>query len=64
MPETPEELYARTAGALRMPPVETWDTFPFDGEMHPRALRPPVDAEPTRDGHGGVDCRACAAPDE
>ena len=29
MPETPEQLYARAAGSLRMPPVEEWDTFPF-----------------------------------
>jgi len=42
VPETPEQLHARAAGALRMPPVETWDTFPFDGDMRPRALLPPV----------------------
>src|SRR2546425_568451 len=41
MPETPEQLYARVAGSLRMPPVEEWETFPFDGEMRPRVLRPP-----------------------
>lgn len=45
-----------------MPPVEEWDTFPFDGEMRPRTLRPPED-EPKRHGEGGVDCRRCAAPD-
>jgi hypothetical protein len=64
VPETPEELYARAAEALRMPPVETWETFPFDGDMRPRALRPPVDVEQPRWGHGGVDCRSCAAPDD
>jgi len=42
VPETPEQLHARAAGALRMPPVEAWDTFPFDGDMRPRALLPPV----------------------
>jgi hypothetical protein len=63
MPETPEELYARAAGALRMPPVETWDTFPFDGELTPRALLPPVTAEEPRRGAGGVDCWRCQAPD-
>ena len=63
MPETAEELYARAAGALHMPPVETWDTFPFDGEMHPRVLRPPVDVEEPRLGNGGVGCRSCAAPE-
>ena len=25
-----------------MPPVETWETFPFDGDLRPRALLPPV----------------------
>ena len=63
MPETPEELYARAAGALRMPPVETWDTFPFDGELRPRALLPPVGQEEPRRGAGGVECRRCEAPD-
>jgi diadenosine tetraphosphate (Ap4A) HIT family hydrolase len=64
MPETPEELYSRAADALRMPPVEEWDSFPFDGEMTPRALRPPVEQEPPRFGEGGVDCRRCAASDD
>ncbi|MEP6973437.1 MAG: hypothetical protein ABI869_04745, partial [Actinomycetota bacterium] len=63
MPETPEQLYERAAGALRMPPVEEWDTFPFDGEMRPRALQPPAPAEEPREGEGGVDCRRCAASD-
>ena len=45
MPETPEELYARAAGALRMPAVETWETFPFDGDLRPRMLMPPVSEE-------------------
>ena len=64
MPETPEELYERAAGALRMPPVEEWETFPFDGEMRPRALLPPEERERPRFGEGGVDCRRCAAPDD
>ena len=64
MPETPEVFHARVAGSLRMPPVETWDTFPFDGEMRPRPLRPPVMRERPREGDGGVDCQACAASDE
>ena len=63
MPETPEELYARAAGALRMPPVETWETFPFDGEIRPRTLMPPVSEEEPRRGAGGVDCGRCGAPD-
>jgi diadenosine tetraphosphate (Ap4A) HIT family hydrolase len=64
VPEKPEQLYSRAASALRMPPVEEWDTFPFDGEMRPRPLRPPVEREEPRQGEGGVDCRRCAASDE
>ncbi len=64
MPETPEQLYERAVTDLRMPPIDEWETFPFEGEMRPRALQPPVDSEPARFGSGGVDCRSCAAPDE
>lgn len=63
MPETPEELYARVKDSLRMPPVQDWDTFPFDGEMRPRVLRPPTQEEVPRTGAKGVDCANCAAPD-
>ena len=63
MPETPEEMYARVSGSLRMPPVEEWDTFPFEGEMRPRALRAPTAVEKPRAGAGGIDCASCAAPD-
>ena len=52
MPETPEEFYARTKDALRMPPVEEWETFPFDGELRPRGLRPPAEDEKERHGEG------------
>ena len=64
MPETPEQLYERAVAALRMPPVEEWETFPFDGQMRPRPLQPPAESDPPRFGSGGVDCRSCAAPDE
>jgi diadenosine tetraphosphate (Ap4A) HIT family hydrolase len=64
VPETPEELYERVKDSLRLPPVEDWETFPFDGEMTPRALLPPVEKEKPRFGEGGIDCRRCAAPDE
>lgn len=63
VPETPEQLYERAAGGLRMPPVEEWETFPFDGQMRPRALQPPPPSEPARQGEGGVDCKSCSAPD-
>jgi diadenosine tetraphosphate (Ap4A) HIT family hydrolase len=42
-----------------MPPVETWDTFPFDGTMTPRALLPPVEREEPRHGEHGAGCRRC-----
>src|SRR5215831_2393497 len=64
MPETPEQFYARVAEALRSPPVATWDTWPFEGSVQPRALEPPVDQEKPRHGEGGVDCRRCANPDD
>ena len=64
MPETPEEFYVRAAGALREPPVETWDTWPFEGPVRPRALEPPVEQEKPRFGEGGVDCDRCEAGDE
>jgi len=64
VPETPEELHSRVAGDLRAPPVETWDTWPFEGPVTPRALEPPVKQEKPRQGEGGVDCRRCANADD
>ena len=60
MPESAEEIFGRAAGRLAMPPVEEWDTFPFEGELRVRELRPPLDAEPPRQGEGGAGCRRCA----
>jgi hypothetical protein len=64
MPESPEELYERVKDSLRMPPVEEWDTFPFDGDMRPRTLLPPIERELPRFGEGGADCRRCQATDD
>jgi diadenosine tetraphosphate (Ap4A) HIT family hydrolase len=65
VPETPEQLWERTHDALRMPPVEEWETFPFDGELRPRALQPPVERERPRFGEGGgAACRACTRDDD
>jgi diadenosine tetraphosphate (Ap4A) HIT family hydrolase len=64
VPETAEQLYARAAGALRMPPVEEWETFPFEGEMRPRRLEPPLERERPRFGEGGVDCVRCTRGDD
>jgi hypothetical protein len=59
VPETPEQFWQRTHGALRTPPVEDWETWPFTGAATPRALEPPADGEPARLGAGGVDCWRC-----
>jgi len=64
MPETPEELWERAHGELRTPPVQEWDTWPFEGAPRVRPLERPVEREKPRFGEGGVDCRRCAAPDE
>jgi len=64
LPETPEELYERAKDALRIPPVEEWETWPFEGAVQPRALQPPEAEERPRFGEGGVDCNRCAASDD
>jgi diadenosine tetraphosphate (Ap4A) HIT family hydrolase len=64
MTETPEQLHERVAGELRMPPVETWETIPLDGELRPRELAPPAERDVQRHGEGGVDCSACNAADD
>ena len=64
MPETPQELYERARGALRVPPVEEWESWPFQGQIVPRALEPPVEHEKPRHGEGGVDCGRCSTPDD
>jgi len=64
VPETPEELYERAKGALRMPPLEEWETWPFVGELQPRELLPPLEREKPRQGAGGVDCWRCEADDD
>src|SRR5688500_5426413 len=62
MPETPEQLHTRALGALRTPPVQQWDTWPFEGEVSPKPLAP-LTPEPAIHGQGEVDCRRCAKPD-
>lgn len=64
MPETPEEFWERTKDASRVPPVEEWESWPFDGELRVRELAPPVEAERPRHGVGGADCRRCAHGEE
>jgi hypothetical protein len=57
--ESPEQLYERARGRLRMPPVREWETFPFDGELRPRELLPPEAAERARNGEDEADCWRC-----
>jgi len=61
VPETPEAFWQRTHDALRAPPVEEWETWPFTGPVEPRELAPPEDVERARAGAGGKDCRRCTA---
>ena len=63
MAQTPEEMHARCAGALRVPAVQDWDTWPFEGEVVPKPLDP-LTPEPVIHGAGGVDCSACGRPDD
>jgi diadenosine tetraphosphate (Ap4A) HIT family hydrolase len=64
VPETPEEFHARATAALRVPPVEEWESWPFQGPVQPKSLEPPVEREKPRHGEGGVGCRACATGDD
>jgi diadenosine tetraphosphate (Ap4A) HIT family hydrolase len=67
MPESAEQIYARALAVadrderLAMPPVEEWDTFPFDGDIRVRPLVAPLAAEPPRRGAGGAACWRCEA---
>jgi len=66
--ESADDLYLRALaaadaeGRLPLPPLDEWDTFPFEGELRTRPLLPPGD-DPRREGEGGVDCPRCAAGD-
>src|SRR4051794_14483746 len=62
MPETPDQLYDRAAGALRTPPLHEWESWPFEGDVRPKTLDRPS-PEPVLAGAGGVECGACTKPD-
>ncbi len=65
MPEARDQLYRRVQEqGLRRPPLEEWETFPFEGDMRPRALRPPVEREQPRHGEDAGDCWRCLHGDE
>src|SRR6185312_13203480 len=61
VPEPAEGLYrqalaaADAHGRLPLPPLDEWDTFPFEGEIRVRPLEAPGEERP-RQGEGGVDC--------
>jgi len=63
VPESADEIYRRSVDSLRMPPVDEWETFPFEGDLRPRALMRPA-GEPDRPGAGGRDCRSCGRSDD
>jgi diadenosine tetraphosphate (Ap4A) HIT family hydrolase len=69
VPERAEELYRRALeaadadGRLPTPPLDEWETFPFEGEIRTRPLRPPED-EPARLGEDPADCWRCRRPEE
>jgi hypothetical protein len=68
VPETGDELYRRALqaadceGRLPVPPVEEWDTFPFEGELRVRPLQAPAD-EPARAGDDPTECWRCKRGD-
>ena len=55
-------MHDRVAGALQVPPLHEWDSWPFEGELRPKQLEP-LTPEPELTGQGGVDCPACPKPD-
>ena len=64
MAETPEQLFERARGSLRMPPLVDWRSFPFAGDIRVRELEPPSVREPPRHGESEADCWRCATSDD
>lgn len=62
MPEHAQDPRRGPAGVLRTPPVHEWDSWPFEGDVVPKRLRPP-EPEPRREGEDGRPCPACEKPD-
>src|SRR4051794_19628566 len=42
MPESADQIYERAAGKLRTPPLHEWDSWPFEGDVRPKALERPT----------------------
>jgi len=62
MPESAEEIYVRVTqavgedGRLPMPPTHEWDMFPWEGDMRPKVVQPPLAEESPRVGEGDKPC--------
>jgi diadenosine tetraphosphate (Ap4A) HIT family hydrolase len=63
MPEHAHDQRMGGSGALRVPPVAEWDSWPFEGGVQPKTLRAP-EPEPDRDGEGARPCEACDKADD
>jgi diadenosine tetraphosphate (Ap4A) HIT family hydrolase len=65
MSETTDQLYARAVaaaganGRLPAPPIEGWETFPFEGDLRVRPLLPPTEVDLPRVGEQAADCWRC-----
>ena len=67
MPESADELHARVTaaaqdGRLPMPPIGSWDIFPWevvDGAVAPKVLDAPGEESPREGEEGGKPCWAC-----
>lgn len=62
MPETPQQFYERVKDALRVPPLDEWESWPFVGDLRPKEIDPPAE-EPRIEGQDGIECQACTKPD-
>ena len=69
MAESAEEIYGRARaaagpdGRLSVPPLDEWDTFPFEGDIRVRELLPPEEVEPPREGESSAECWRCGNGD-
>jgi diadenosine tetraphosphate (Ap4A) HIT family hydrolase len=63
VPEHAHDPRGGDTGGLRTPPVEEWDSWPFEGGVRPKTLRAP-EPEPPRNGEGDRACNACSKGDD
>jgi hypothetical protein len=48
----------------KLPAFVAWPSFPFEGQLRPKRLDPPVAEEPPREGDDPSTCTACGASDD